>query len=185
MKSPFFFLIEPYGSEYQNTIEIAGQEVIVNSSVESHQHVNRFAKILQVPIHYNGPIKSNDIIIVHHNVFRTYYDMKGRAKKSPNFFKDNIYFIDPYQFYLYHNGTTWNAVGDWCFVRPIDKEHKYLYEEGLEENTGEMVYSNVTLNKRGVENGDRIKFSKDSEYEFFVDGEMLYRMSTRDVIAQV
>jgi hypothetical protein len=138
-----------------------------------------------VPIHYNGDIKPGDILIVHHNVFRIYYDMQGNARKSPNYFKDNIYFIDPYQFYLYHNGEQWNAVGDWCFVEPLDKEHKYLYEEGFEENTGNLVYSNKSLSKRGAQVGDKVKFAKDSEYEFFVDGELLYRMNTRDIIATV
>jgi hypothetical protein len=183
MKSPFYFLIEPYGDEYQNTIEIAGKEVIVNSSVENHKHVNRFAKVLQTPIHYTGDIKNGDIIIVHHNVFRIYYDMKGRAKKSPNFLKDNIYIIEPFQFYMYHNGKEWCSVDNWCFVKPADKEHMYLYEEGLEENTGFLKYGNQALQKRGVSKGEKVKFSKNSEYEFFVDGEMLYRMHTRDIIA--
>lgn len=183
MKSPFFFLIEPYGDEYQNTVEIAGQKIIVNSSLEDHKHVNRFAKVLQVPIHYKGAIKSDDIIIVHHNVFRVYYDMSGKPRRSPNYFKNNIYFIDPFQFYMYHNGTRWNSVGDWCFVKPIDKENTYLYETGFEENTGILTHSNDSLEKRGVLEGEKVKFSKDSEYEFFVDGEKLYRMSTRDIVA--
>lgn len=178
-------MIEPQGDEYQNTIEIAGQKVIINSTVEDHKHVNRFAKVIQLPIHYNGPIKAGDIIIVHHNVFRIYYDMKGRPRKSPNYFKDNIYMIDPFQFYMYHDGESWKSVGNWCFIRPTDLEHKYLYEEGYEENTGEVVYTNPVLKKRGVDNGDRVKFSKNSEYEFFVDSEKLYRMSTNDIIATI
>lgn len=183
MKSPFFFLIKPVGDEYTNEIEIAGQKVIINSTVEDHRHVNRFAEVIQLPIHYNGDIKVGDTIIVHHNVFRIYYDVKGRPRKSPNFFKDDIYFIDPYQFYMYHNGTQWNSVEDWCFVKPIDKENSYLYEEGLEENTGVLKYGNKNLIKMGVHNGDKVTFSKDSEYEFHVDDEVLYRMNTKDLVA--
>mgnify|MGYP003675963267 FL=1 len=185
MKSPFFFLIKPVGQEYNNTIEIAGQKIVINSTVENHKHVNRFAEIIQVPIHYNGDIKPGDTIIVHHNVFRIYYDVKGRAKKSPNFFKDDIYFIDSFQFYMYHNGDEWCSVEDWCFVKPIDKENTYLYEEGLEENTGTVVYSNKTLYSRKVKNGSLIKFSSNSEYEFVVNNELLYRMNTKDVIALI
>lgn len=185
MKSPHFFLIEPLGEEYQNSIELAGQKIIINSTLENHKHVNRFARVLSVPTHYDGLIKSNDTIIVHHNVFRTYYDMKGRAKKSPNFFKDNIYFIDPYQFYMYHNGTQWNSVDDWCFVRPIDKENPYLYEKALEENSGQLVYGNKKLDSRGVTNGSFVKFSQNSEYEFTVNDEVLYRMNTKDIVALI
>lgn len=183
MKSPFFFLIKPVGSEYENSINIAGKKIIINSTVESHKHVNRFAEVIQTPIHYNGDIKPGDTIIVHHNVFRIYYDVKGRAKKSPNYFKDEIYFIDPYQFYMYHNGTEWRSVGNWCFVRPIDKENTYLYEEGNEKNTGQLVYSNKKLDSFGIDSGSYVKFSDNSEYEFNINDEVLYRMSTNDVVA--
>ena len=83
---------------------------------------------------------------------------KRQGEKSPNYFQDNIYFVDPYQFYMYHNGTQWNSVGDWCFVKPVDKENMYLYEEGLEENTGIMKYSNPKLERMGVTDGDKVKF---------------------------
>lgn len=185
MKSPHLFLIKPVGQEYNNSIEIAGQTIIINSTVENAKHVNRFAEVISVPIRYNGDIKAGDIIIVHHNVFRIYYDTKGRPKKSPNFFRDDVYMIDPFQFYMYHNGVEWQSVEDWCFVRPIDKENPYLYEKALEENTGELVYGNKRLTSRGVDSGSLIKFSKNSEYEFLVNDEVLYRMNTRDVIALI
>jgi len=181
MKSPFFFLIKPKGSEYKNTIEIAGETIIINSTVENHENVNRFAEVIGVPNYYKGDIKKGDIIVVHHNVFRIYYDMKGRPRKSPNFFKDNIYFIDPSQFYLYHNGEKWNSVDDFCFVKPISIENKYLHQEGHEENTGIVVYSNNSLRGMGVEEDSKINFSKDSEYKFVVNNETLYRMRTKDV----
>lgn len=181
MKSPHFFLIKPKGDEYQNDIEIAGQKITVNSTVEDHRHVNRFAEVLEVPIHYEGPIKKGDTLVVHHNIFRIYYDMKGRPRKSPNYFKEGVYLIEPLQFYLYHNGTEWNAVDEYCFVKPIDKENSYLHEEGEEENTGVMVYSNQTLESRGVKSGDKVHFTKNSEYEFVVNDERIYRMNTRDI----
>jgi|TARA_Y100000385_G_C13027144_1_gene608945 hypothetical protein len=181
MHSPYYFIIKPLGLEYNNEIEISGQKVIVNSTVENHKHVNRFAKVVHVPKRYNGNIAKDDLIIVHHNIFRIYYDMKGRPKKSPNYFKDGLYFIDEQQFYLYHNGNKWNSVLDYCFVKPIDVENSYLYEEGLEDNTGYLVYSNNELSKLGVKEGDKVNFRKDSEYEFEVDGELLYRMKSSDI----
>jgi hypothetical protein len=173
MKSPFFFLIKPKGSEYKNTIEIAGEKIIINSSVESHENVNRFAEVICVPNYYKGDIKKGDTIVVHHNVFRIYYDMKGRPRKSPNF--------DPSQFYLYHDGNKWNSVDEFCFIKPISLENKYLHQEGLEENTGVVVYSNNSLRRMGVNENCKINFSKDSEYKFIINNETLYRMKTKDV----
>ena len=181
MKSPYFFLIKPKGGEYNNEIEIAGEKIIINSTVENHSHVNRFAEVIQCPYTYKGNIKPGDTLIVHHNIFRIYYDMRGRPRKSPNYFKNGIYFIDAYQFYLYHDCEQWNSVGEYCFVKPIEIENSYLYEEGVETNTGIIKYSNNTLNKLGVKKGDKVNFTKDSEYEFEINNEKLYRMRAIDI----
>jgi hypothetical protein len=181
MHSPYYFIVKPHGLEYNNEIEIAGQKVIVNSTVENHKHVNRFAEVVHVPKRYTGRISKGDLIIVHHNIFRIYYDMRGRPKKSPNYFKEGLYFIDEDQFYLSYDGDKWNSVGDYCFVKPLDIENSYLYEEGLEDNTGFLVYSNNTLLDLGVNEGDKVNFRKDSEYEFEVDGNLLYRMKSSDI----
>jgi hypothetical protein len=68
-------------------------------------------------------------------------------------------------------------------VKPIDKENSYLYEEGYEDNTGYVVYSNNVLKDLGVLEGSKINFLKDSEYEFDIDGEILYRMRSSDICA--
>lgn len=181
MHAPYYFVVEPLGEHYNNEVEIAGKKIIVNSTVENHKHVNRLARIMYLPSRYKGTISAGDIIIVHHNVFRIYYDIKGRPKKSPNYFKDNLYFIDEDQFYMFNNGERWNSVKDYCFVRPVNLEHGYLHEEGYEPNTGILVYGNKRLESMGVHEGDKINFTKNSEYEFDVDGEMLYRMRTNDI----
>lgn len=181
MKSPYYFIIKPVGDEYVNDVEIAGKKIIVNSTVENHKHVNRVGEIVHIPTRYKGDMSVGDIVVVHHNIFRIYYDMKGNPKKSPNFFKDGLYFIDEGQFYIYFNGERWNSVGDYCFVKPIDKENSYLYEEGLEENTGFLVYGNERLKELGVQEGDKVNFTKNSEYPFVIDDQLVYRMRTIDI----
>jgi hypothetical protein len=181
MRSPYYFIVEPLGDEYQNEVEIAGKKIIVNSTLENHKHVNRIARIVFTPDRYEGNISVGDTIVVHHNVFRIYYDMKGRPKKSPNYFKNNLYFIDESQFYLYNNNGEWKSVGNYCFVKPIEIENSYLYEDGFEKNTGIVVYGNNSLYELGVKEGDKINFTRDSEYEFFINGEIVYRMRTNDI----
>jgi hypothetical protein len=181
MKSPFQFLIKPKGQEYNNEIEIAGQKIVINSTLDNHMNVNRFAEVISVPTLYKGFIKPGNTIVVHHNIFRIYHDMKGRPRKSPNYFKDDIYMIMPYQFYLCHDGHKWMSVDDYCFVAPTDKENTYLYEEGEEENTGFVVYGNPSLDALGVSVGDKVNFTKNSEYEFTVNDQKMYRMRTRDI----
>lgn len=181
MKSPYYFIIKPLGGEYVDEVDIAGKKIIVNSSVEDHKHVNRLAEVVHIPGRYIGDISVGDILIVHHNIFRIYYDIKGNPRKSPNYFKDNMYFIDEGQFYLYYNGERWNSVNDYCFVKPVQNEGDFLYEEGFEDNTGVLVYGNKQLASMGVDEGCKVNFTKDSEYEFNVDGQIVYRMKTNDI----
>ena len=106
MKPPFQFLVRPKGgTRYSHTKKISNKDFIVSSSQEDHTATNRFAEVLEVPLNYNGEITKGDTLLVHHNVFRKYYDMKGREKSGPSFFMDDLYLIDFDQFFLYKHKT--------------------------------------------------------------------------------
>ena len=95
MKSPFYFIAKPVkGKRYDNTKEIGGLEIIVSTSEEDHQFSNRYAEVVETPLGYNGPIVPGDTLIVHHNVFKFYNDMKGNRRSGRSFFKDDIFLID-------------------------------------------------------------------------------------------
>ena len=123
MKPPFLFLVKPKGGvRYDNTKEIGGKDFIVRSSQEDHTVTNRFAEVVEVPTIYDGEIKKGDTLLVHHNVFRKYYDMKGREKSGPSFFMDDLFLIDYDQFFLYKTKDGWSAPDPYCFIKPIDKK---------------------------------------------------------------
>lgn len=178
MKSPFYFIAKPVnGKRYDNTKQIAGIEFIVSTSEEDFKFSNRFAEVVELPLGYTGPIKKGDILLVHHNVFKYYNDMKGRQKSGKSFFKDDLFFIETEQFFMYKHGSTWNAYDRYCFVKPIAATDSYIKKPFSEEPLmGIMKYPNKYLLERGINAGDNVCFSPDSEYEFTVDGEKLYRM---------
>ena len=178
MKSPFYFIAKPVnGKRYDNTKQIAGIEFIVSTSEEDFKFSNRFAEVVELPLGYTGPIKEGDILLVHHNVFKYYNDMKGRQKSGKSFFKDDLFFIETEQFFMYKHGSTWNAYDRYCFVKPIAATDSYIKKPFSEEPLmGIMKYPNKYLLERGINAGDNVCFSPDSEYEFTVDGEKLYRM---------
>lgn len=60
---------------------------------------NRYAEVVSVPIYYNGPIKEGDILIVHHNVFKFYYNMYGVQKSGKSFLWDDLFLLDEDQFF--------------------------------------------------------------------------------------
>jgi len=83
MKSPFSFIVEPYnGRRYDNIKKIGDVNLIISSSKEDHTVSNRFAKVISTPINYSGEIVPGDILLVHHNVFKFYNDMKGVEKSG-------------------------------------------------------------------------------------------------------
>ena len=178
MKSPFYFIAKPKnGKRYDNTKDIAGIEFIVSTSEEDFKFSNRYAEVVELPLGYNGPIEIGDTLLVHHNAFKYYNDMRGRQKSGKSFFKDDLFFIETDQFFMYKKGDKWFAYDRYCFVKPIPAIESYIKKPFNEEPLmGKMVYSNEYLISQGIDSGDTICFKPDSEYEFTVDGEKLYRM---------
>jgi hypothetical protein len=178
MKSPFYFIVRPLnGKRYDNTKSIAGIDFIVSTSEEDHKFSNRFAKVVELPLGYKGPIEIGDTLLVHHNAFKFYNDVRGRQKSGKSFFRDDIFFIEPDQFFMYKQNGKWNAYDRYCFIKPIAATESYIKKPFSEEPLmGVMKYPNEYLIERGINKGDMICFSPDSEYEFTVDEEKLYRM---------
>jgi len=178
MKSPFQFIVKPVmGKRYNNTKDIGGIDFIVSTSQEDHKFSNRYAEVISTPINYSGPIKTGDTLLVHHNVFKFFYDMKGREKSGKSFFKDDLFFLDNDQFFMYKHNDEWFAHDRYCFVKPVSTEDSYIFKPFSEEPLiGVMKYPNKYLKLKGVNSGDKISFKPESEYEFDVDDEKLYRM---------
>jgi hypothetical protein len=178
MRSPYQFIVRPVNNKrYDNTRDFGGVDFVVSTSEEDHKFSNRYAEVISTPLNYTGEISEGDILLVHHNVFKYYNDMKGRHKSGKSFFRDDKFFIDPDQFYMYKKGSTWNAYDRYCFVKPIDAIESYIKKPFSEEPLmGIMKYTNEYLRSKGINEGDHISFRPDTEYEFNVDGEKLYRI---------
>ncbi len=182
MKSPFSFIVKAYNERrYDNIKKIGDIDFITSVSKEDHTVSNRFATVVETPLRYTGPIQKGDTLLVHHNVFKYYNDMKGRERSGKSFFKDDLFFIEPDQFFLYKQNGKWNAHGKYCFVKPTPAKDSYIFKRGEEPLVGFVKYINQELLDLGVKEGDEICFQPDSEYEFVVDGEKVYRMFTENI----
>lgn len=184
MQSPTSFIVQPVkGRRYDNIKEIGGINFITSVSKEDHKASNRFATVVSTPLNYKGDITAGDILLVHHNVFKFYFDMKGREKSGKSFFKDDLFFIEPDQFFLYNKNGKWYGHDKYCFVKPVPKKKSYLEGVNIKEEPlhGTLKYTNKELDYLGVKEGDNICFTPESEYEFTIDGEKLYRMFTNNI----
>jgi hypothetical protein len=170
MKSVYNFVVTPKGDRYNNTKKLDGGELILNTEIFNHKYVNREATVVSVPMVGYTDILPGDTVIVHHNVFRRWHNVKGIEKNSRSYFDESNYFISSDQIFLYKRDDKWMAPKGYCFVIPL-KESNPLNVDLEKPLQGIVKYSDGT-----VEVNDLIGFRPSSEYEFIVDGERLYRV---------
>ena len=77
MKSVYNFVVAPKGERYNNTKKLDGGELVLNTEIYNHQYVNREAIVISTPIIGKTEIQPSDTVIVHHNVFRRWHNVKG------------------------------------------------------------------------------------------------------------
>jgi len=180
MNSVYDFIIKPLGERYNNKVNIDNKELIINSSISDHKFVNRLAKVVSIPLAIKTNIKINDIVIVHHNLFRRYYNMKGKSVNGSKYFKDDLYFASESQIYLYNNGI-WNTNKDFCFIKPLQENNEFSVEK-VKKNVGIIKYGNSSLEVLGITTGDVVGFKSNREFEFVVDKQLLYCMESNDIL---
>jgi len=173
MKSVYNFVVTPKGSRYNNAKKVGDSELILNTEIFNHQYVNREATVISTPIIGDTDIEPGDTVIVHHNVFRRWHNVKGVEKNSRSYFNESTYFINHDQIFLYKRNNKWLAPKGYCFVKPLKAVNKFNIEQE-KPLQGVVKYSDGT-----VKLNELVGFTPNSEYEFIVDGERLYRVLSK------
>ena len=176
MQSLFSFIVKPKNERYDNKKYIDGQELLLNTEISDHRYVSRTGIVTAVPKSYTGEIKVNDEVIVHHNVFRRWYDARGKEKNSRSYYKEDKYFVMPDQIFLYKQNNEWLALEDYCFIKPIISNNILLNDKEVSFQ-GIVKYVNNKLNN--IKKEDLVGFMPGSKYEFIIDGERLYRVLSK------
>tara|TARA_B100001094_G_C18176776_1_gene798330 strand:+ start:1736 stop:2329 length:594 start_codon:yes stop_codon:yes gene_type:complete len=176
MKTLYDFIVKPVNERYNNKKSVNGKDLILNTTIEDHKYVSKKAVVVSTPTAFKTKIKVGDMVYIHHNVFRRYYDIKGNEKNSSKHFKEDMYFCSIGEIYMYNNKCNLN----YCFVKPIlnksnlsvDKEREYF---------GILKYSNDSLEALGLKPGELVIFTPNSEFEFIIEGERLYCMKSNNI----
>ena len=169
MKAYKDFIVSPMGERYNNSKKVDNKELVLNTEIFNHQFINRLALVLETPILFDTPINNRDQVILHHNVFRRWHDVKGREKNSRSYWKEDKYIVSADQIYLYKRNN-WIATPGYSFVKPIKSVSKFNADEER-PLVGVIKYSDGTFKKEEL-----IGFNPSSEYEFVINGERLYRV---------
>ena len=191
MNTPYHIIVKVEEAYLNNKKLNSGAEVVVNTSIEKVEYLNRQAAVVGVP--EGVVIEPGDIVVMHHNITRLSYDMQGDVAKSNYYLGDGLYRVPPEEIFMYKEPEgKWSALTPHCFVKPIKKEQEevsgLITPEGYDsyknqvKNTGTVAFCAEGLDFKG---GDTIIFSEDSEYEFEIDGEVYYKMLEKDILAKV
>ena len=173
MKSVYNFVVTPIGNRYNNTKKVGDSELILNTEIFNHQYVNRKASVISTPIIGETDIQAGDDVIVHHNVFRRWHNVKGIEKNSKSYFNENKYIISQDQIFLYKRYWEWKTPKGYCWVKPLKATDQFNIEQE-KPLQGVVKYSDGTVNVNDI-----VGFTPNSEYEFIIDGEKLYRVLSK------
>jgi len=176
MQSLYYFIVKPLNDRYDNTRRVADTDLIINSGIEDHRFISKKAVVVSTPAAYTTKINIGDELYIHHNIFRRWYDQKGKERNSSTHFKDDLYFVSLEQIYMYNLKPNL----DYCFVKPL-KNQSVLENRKEQPNVGIVKYSNKSLEALKITPGTLITFTPNSEFEFIIEGERLYCMKSNDI----
>lgn len=180
MKGMFHFIVEPLNGRYNNTIQIGDQELIVNTELQNHSFVNRVGIVKALPSNNALGVSVGDKVIVHHNVFRRFRDIRGKEKNSKSYYNERTYLVQPDQLYAYckPDSSDWQACEGFNFIKPLVNDDDFSIEK---EKPFTGVAYTVDPNLTQVNKGDIVGFIPSSEYEFIIGNDRLYRVPTNSI----
>tara|TARA_R110000765_G_scaffold330153_1_gene420908 strand:+ start:439 stop:1029 length:591 start_codon:yes stop_codon:yes gene_type:complete len=173
MKLLYDYIIKPLGERYSNSIEVEGDKsLILNTEVFNHGYINRRAIVVSIPIDNIHNLREGQEILVHHNIFRRWHNVKGIEKNSRGFISEGEYLASPDQIFMYKD-TTWECINGYTFVKPLKSTDEFSLEKER-PLIGVVKYSDGTFLPTQL-----VGFSPGDEFEFVVEGERLYRVMNR------
>lgn len=170
MQSIYNFIISPYAKRTTSEKEINGVTLLLNTELQNHLYTSRHGVVEAVPKINDLGLQPGDEVIVHHNVFRRFRDVRGNEKNSRSYYEEDKYFVYPDQIYAFKRDDEWEPVKGFIFVKPM------LDERMFSEHNEMPLLGKVKHACEGFENGELIGFTPGTEYEFNIEGEKVYRV---------
>ena len=148
----------------------------MNRQVCSYSFINVCILVFNLPIYNPLGLRKDDVVIVHHNVFRRWHNVKGVEKNSRDYIGNNLYSANQGQVFAYKKDNEWKALPGYCFVQPIKSGDNFNINKE-KPLIGIVKYISDDINS--IKTNDTIGFIPHSEYEFILSGKRLYRVLTK------
>ena len=175
MQSIFNFIVQPKHGRSTSEKDLGGKKLLLNTEVQNHNYTSRLGVVTNTPLAFDSEIEPGDEVILHHNVFRRFRDIRGKEKNSKAYYKEDAFFVQPDQIYAYKRNTEWQALDGYCFIKPIKAKETFdMHKE--QPSIGIIKYASD-----GFESGALVGFKPGMEYEFNIEGQRLYRVPTNQI----
>ena len=175
MQSIFNFIVSPKHGRSTSEKDLGGKKLLLNTEVQNHNYTSRLGVVTNTPLAFDSEIEPGDEVILHHNVFRRFRDIRGKEKNSKAYYKEDAFFVQPDQIYAYKRNTEWQALDGFCFIKPIKEKQAF---SSLKEQSGIGI---IKYPSDGFETGALVGFKPGMEYEFNIEGQRLYRVPTNQI----
>ena len=175
MKSVFNYIVAPKYGRSTSTKEIDGKELILNTELQNHHYTSRLGVVSATPLAIDTDIQPGDDVIVHHNIFRRFRDVRGKEKNSKAYYAEDTFFVQPDQIYAYKRGNKWKALDGYCFIKPLKSTNMFSVNPER-EGVGIIKYASENFSI-----GELVGFKPGMEYEFNIEGERLYRVPVNQI----
>lgn len=181
IKESFWVKIE---KEVEDTIEIGGMELYRDTSYDPMKLTRQYGIVYATPAKpIDGvDVQEGDKIWFHHFV-------ASDVNKVEYIEEENIYHVWINQAYMVERDGVMIPIGNWNFVSQ-EIQGEQVSSSGLitsHGNTevlhrGDIIYMNDWMKEQGVEKGDRVVFTENSEYDMDINGVSLLRMRNLDIL---
>lgn len=170
MQSIYNFIVSPFAKRTTAEKNIDGTTLLLNTELQNHLYTSRHGVVKAVPKVNDLSLQIGDEIIVHHNVFRRFRDIRGNEKNSRSYYNEDLFFVYPDQIYAFKRNGAWKPVAGFVFVKPLIDERMFS------EHTERPLIGKIKYAYGNFKAGDLIGFTPGTEYEFNIEGEKLYRV---------
>jgi len=174
---------------FKDTFKLNGEELKLITKFDEFGNRVMEGEVVKTPLKYDCPCEEGDTIYFHHHVV-----MESNQKFV--YEDDDIYQVryhpeDPYQSQAFAYKNKEGEIlpmSNWVLLEPIIAESKLksdvleivTFEE--EQNTdGIVTMLTDEMKMNGLRKGDRVRFSKNSDYEIEIEGKKYWRMKMSDL----
>lgn len=181
--------------KYKDVFDTASSVVIFKDpTIPDVWDAYREGTVRFTPIGDDSGVLPGDRLIFHHNIVNEGI-MQGQRVKSDFVLdeEERLYMVPKTEAYGYYRDGVFTAIDGFVFVKPLSEEiihsdvieiPSYIKDKELTQ-IGILRYGCKQSKEIGVQEGDKVKFSRFSEYPYEIEGEKVYRMRVKDLEAKI